>query len=235
MIDPRETILSRLMQAQSAPRPESRPARLPGTAHAADTDAVPINRFTAALERIGVTWELADSPVSARLVLGTALQADNITSVLTWDAAHLPAPGLLNTLNVLDIATVIPDLRAAPPRLRPQDPDNRGDLLRTIGAIEVGLVAAAAGFADTGALALSAGAGRPLLSACLPRRAIVLLPVRQIFASVAHWLAHARRPRNDAILTFMTGPSQSLDLELIRAAGIHGPRLVHVVLVGESA
>lgn len=194
-----------------------------------------MNQFTAALERIGVTWELADSPVSARLHLVTALQANDVTGVLTWDAAHLPSPGLLNTLNVLDIATIIPDLLAAPPRLRPQDPDNRSDLLRTVGAMEVGVVAAAAGFADTGALALLGGPGRPLLSACLPRRNIVLLRVSQIFASVANWLAHSRRPYNDAVLTLLTGPSQSFDLELIRAVGIHGPRLVHVVLVGESS
>ena len=234
MNDARDAILSRLRQAQPAPRPAP-PSTLPGLTGAVDADASLTDRFTAALERVGVTWELADSPVSARLHLVTALQADNVKRVLTWDGAHLPSPGLLDTLNILDIETLIPDLRAAPPRRRTQDPDRRGDLLRALGAVDVGVVAAAAGFADTGTLAVAGGAGRPLLSAFLPRRVVVLLSLGRIFPSVARWLAGDNPVRRNAMLTFMTGPSQSLDLELIRAAGIHGPRLVHVVLVGESS
>lgn len=235
MNNARDAILAQLAQANPQP-PQSTPQTpLPGLARLADTDATPTDRLTAALERIGATWELTDSPVSARLLLATALQADNVTRVLTWDEAHLPSPGLLDTLNVLGIETMIPDLRAAPLRLRPQDLDSRGDLLQVAAGVEVGVVAAEVGFADTGALAVRGGAGRPLLSAFLPRRVVVLLPVSQIFPSVSRWLARKNPLRNDAVLTFLSGPSQSLDLELIRAAGIHGPRLVHVVLIGGSA
>lgn len=227
----RDAILSRLTHVPQQPRRAEQRVALPALTRAADADATPIARFRAALERTGVTWELADSPVSARLYLATALQADAITRVLTWDAAQLPVPGLLDTMSVLGIETTVPDLRAAQPRLRPQDPDSRGDLLRSVVAAEVGIVAAEAGFADTGALALWGGKGRPLLAACLPRRIVVLLPASKIFLSLSHWLTGGVN-MNTAILTFLTGPSQSLDLELIRAVGIHGPRQVHVVLVG---
>ncbi|MEZ4768496.1 MAG: LUD domain-containing protein [Caldilineales bacterium] len=230
MTDARDAILGRLRQIGSQP---PLPGLLPGLARLADGDAPLIDRFTAALERVGGTWELADSPVSARLHLVTALQAGNVTRVLTWQAQHLPSPGTLDTLNLLGIETLIPDLRAAAPRLRPQDVDSRGDLLQAAGAVEVGVVAASAGFADTGTLAVCGGAGRPLLSAFLPRRVIVLLPVGRLYPSAARWLARSGQPCDDAVVTFLSGPSQSLDLELIRAAGIHGPRYVHVVLVGE--
>ena len=227
----RDAILSRLThvpQQHASGRAQRCNA---GLTRAADADTTPIDRFASGWSGSDVTWELADSPVSARLYLATALQADAITGVLTWDAAQLPVPGLLDTMNVLAIETSIPDLRAAPPRLRPQDPDSRGDLLRSVVATEVGIVAAEAGFADTGALALWGGKGRPLLAACLPRRVVVLLPASNIFLSLSHWLTGGVNT-NSAILTFLTGPSQSLDLELIRAVGIHGPRQVHVVLVG---
>lgn len=235
MNDAREAILGRLTQAAPQPARPGPHAMLPGLARLADADATSLDRFSDALERVGVTWELADSPVSARLQLVIALQAGDVKRVLTWNGAHLPSPGLLDTLNILDIETLIPDLQAVPPRLRPLDPDHRGDLLRTLGAVDVGIVGAAAGFADTGTLAVGGGAGRPLLSAFLPRRLIVLLPVGRIFPSVAHWLAADDLVKRSAMLTFVTGPSQSLDLELIRAAGIHGPRQVHVVLVGEAS
>lgn len=228
MNDARAAILHRLTQAQ--PLRQAAPASVPGLARAADAGVSLLEQFTTALERVSVTWELADSPVSARLQLVLGLQASDIKQVLTWEAAHLPSPGLLNTLNVLGIETVVPDLRSAPLRRRPQDPDVRGDLVRAVGAAELGIVAAEAGLADTGALVMQGGRGRPLLAACLPRRLVVLLPVSQIFRSTAHWLTGAS-PGASAMLTFLTGPSQSLDLELIRAAGIHGPRLVHVVLI----
>ncbi len=233
MTTARNAILSRLTHVPQQSSRARQHVSLPVLTREADAATTPIEQFGAALERIGVTWEVADNPVSARLYLATALQADAITRVLTWDPAHLPAPGLLDTMNVLGIETTIPDLRAAPPRLRPQDPDSRGDLLRALAAVEVGIVAADAGFEDTGAIALRGGEGRPLLAVCLPRRVVVLLPASKVFPSLSHWPA-SETAQAGAVTTFLAGPSQSLDLELIRAAGIHGPRLVHVVLVGES-
>lgn len=233
MTAPRDAIFDRLAHVPPRPRQQVWRRSNPALVRTADAHATLLDRFTDALERVGTTWELADSPVSARLYLATALQADAVTGVLTWDVAQLPVPGLLDTMNVLGIETTIPDLRAAPPRLRAQDPDSRGDLLRALAAVEVGVVAADGGFADTGALALRGGKGRPLLAACLPRRVVVLLPVSGVFPALSYWSA-SDAAQTSAVVTFLTGPSQSLDLELIRAAGIHGPRLVHVVLVGEN-
>ena len=229
MNDAREAMLNRLRDA--APSQARQTVPLPPFARAADGDATLIDRFAAALERIGVTWEVTDTAVSARLYLVTSLQANAITRVLTWDAAQLPAPGLLDTMNVLGIETISPDLRAAPPRMRPQDPDSRGDLLRSVATIEVGIVAAEAGFADTGALVVRGGKQRPLLAAYIPRRVVVLLPASNIFPALSHWLANEAADTGE-VVTFLTGPSQSLDLELISAAGIHGPRQVHVVIIG---
>lgn len=227
MSNARSAILGRLRAA--APDARRPGLALPATTRHASRQASPVETLTAALDSLGVTWATADSPVSARLALVTALQAEKVSHVLTWRDDALPVPGIQETLNVLGIATTIPDLRAAAPRLRRQDPDTRRDLLRAVAAVEVGLIAAEAALASSGALIVRGGAGRPFLSAFLPRRLVVLLPASQIFPSVQDWRDAAPLPAEP--LTFVAGPSQSLDLELIPALGIHGPRRVHAVVV----
>lgn len=228
----RADILRRLDEA--APAHAARPrASLPPAQRRPERPLA--EALAAALDELGVTWEVADSPVSARLHLATALQSEAVRRVLTWKGEELPVPGIQETLNVLGIETTIPALRAVGRRLRPQDPDLRRDLLRAIAGVELGIVAAEAAWADTGSLVLRGGKGRPLLAALLPRRLIVLLPESRIVPSYQEW--QVSLPGDDAEgasappVTLLTGPSQSFDLELNSALGIHGPRRIHVVLV----
>lgn len=99
------------------------------------------------------------------------------------------------------------------------------------------LTGCAAGIAETGTLILDGGAAQG-------RRAITLLPdyhlcvifgsqVVETVPEALDVLAGAVHTRG-APLTFISGPSATSDIELIRVEGVHGPRTLEVLLVEDA-
>lgn len=116
--------------------------------------------------------------------------------------------------------------------------DSYSEPLRTetLDSVQGVLTGCALAIAETGTLVLDGGPAQG-------RRALTLLPDYHLCVVSAHqvvgsmpeaWdlLGESTRGRRP-LLTLVSGPSATSDIELIRVEGVHGPRTLDVILVGE--
>jgi L-lactate dehydrogenase complex protein LldG len=94
---------------------------------------------------------------------------------------------------------------------------------------ETTITSCAVGIAESGTIVLDAGQGQG-------RRAITLIPdhhvciirADQVVSSLEEGLERVMVTRP---LTFISGPSATSDIELVRVEGVHGPRKLEVLVV----
>lgn len=137
-----------------------------------------------------------------------------------WTAALPPAGDAEPVAGAPTGTTVRRDSADAP--LSPADLD----------ATAAVLTACRVAVAETGTLVLDGepDQGRRVLT-LLPDRHVVVVRAEQVVGSVPEAVRllaeHPERP-----LTWISGPSATSDIELVRVEGVHGPRDLRVVLVG---
>jgi L-lactate dehydrogenase complex protein LldG len=99
--------------------------------------------------------------------------------------------------------------------------------------------AAFAAIAETGTLALVSGRDNPTTLNFLPDNHVAVVfaedlvgDMESVFNKLRSAYGAGEAPRT---LNFITGPSRSADIEQTLLLGAHGPRRLHIVLVGGSA
>ena len=103
-------------------------------------------------------------------------------------------------------------------------------------ACDAGVTTAQWGIAETGTLVLESARELSRVVSLVPPIHVALLSARCICDSLGEALARVRQPGGGVashVITFITGPSRTSDIELTLVMGVHGPQTVHVLLMEE--
>lgn len=98
-----------------------------------------------------------------------------------------------------------------------------------------GLAFAFAGVAETGTLALTSGPANPTTLNFLPDNAIALVAAGDVVGDLEALWAKLRAAHPEGLsraVNLVTGPSRSADIEQTLLLGAHGPRTLHVIVIG---
>ena len=93
------------------------------------------------------------------------------------------------------------------------------------------------GIAETGTLCVLSGPDNPVTLNFLPDHHIVVVQASDIVGDMESLWAKLRTAQADAMprtVNMITGPSRSADIEQTLLLGAHGPRALHIVIVGEG-
>jgi L-lactate dehydrogenase complex protein LldG len=118
------------------------------------------------------------------------------------------------------------------------DAGERARLRTLIAAAELGLTGVDLAIAETGTLVLRSGAGRPRSTSLLPAYHVAVFGRAALVESLAQagvflelWHADGETGGQGAVISFITGPSRTADIELTLTRGVHGPKEVHAIFV----
>lgn len=104
----------------------------------------------------------------------------------------------------------------------------------SIAQADVGITAAWAGFADTGAVAIRSQAGERRATSLLPPTHICILREEDIYFTMdmtIEKMYEIIRSGSSSALTFIAGPSRTADIEKVLVTGVHGPKQLIVCVL----
>lgn len=104
-------------------------------------------------------------------------------------------------------------------------------------ADQVSVTGAEMGFAETGTLMLTSDATRPSTLNFLPENHIVVLRANKIAGGYEEGWRQLRQKGGGGFMprtvNMITGPSRTGDIEQTMQLGAHGPRRLHIIIVGD--
>ena len=230
----RDAILSRIRRSLDHNRPMlEREAALHTEPHPAGpflrSALTPIEQFTVELEALQGHVHTCDSPEAALHKVRDLLVSHEIDCVLHWDWDQLGLPGIADVLAELGIPSAESHLMGVADRV---------ERLQALEPVPLCLSGVDAAIAESGTLLVLSGPGRGRLASLLPPIHIAILPADRIVRSLpdAFGLLAARYGsafvQERSNITLISGPSRTADIEQSLTLGVHGPKELHVVIVG---
>ena len=130
--------------------------------------------------------------------------------------------------------------RGADPLLAGLPWERAGTLEMSTGRIDPAMLSsvshAFAGVAETGTLVLTSGADNPTSLNFLPDNHIVVIDAKDVAGDYESIWPRLREKFGEGLMprvvNLITGPSRSADIEQTLILGAHGPRRLHVIVVG---
>ena len=107
-----------------------------------------------------------------------------------------------------------------------------------LATVDAGVSWAAFGVAETGSVVLAARCPEDRLVSMLPRTHVVLLPqsalLSDLDAAAERFRAWTAAPVQQPYVSLVTGASRTSDIERVLTIGVHGPRVLHVIVLGDE-
>ena len=212
----REHILNKLRQRSDASLPfpsVTAPTHYQSMIPAIDPSPAALqDRFITEAQKAGCVVHLTNSPDAAIDAILDLIGDE--TRISSWDPTHIPLPGLAEALDKAKIKRV------------GQDAD-----------VRVGLSGVDAALAATGSLVVSSGEGRYRATSLLPPIHIAVVPTDQIVPDLESWWTAQKRTSLEQTqrysnIVVITGPSRTADIAMQLVMGMHGPKELHVILLG---
>lgn len=216
----REQFLSRVSSAlRSAQLPE-----VSGPTHAPNIvfDDL-VGRFVTEAEAVACEVTCAASASEVFATIKAVFERTGSSTFLCWDDVGDVAPGWVSWAQKEGYQRIDATVRT--------DPAHRRIDNARVGSAAIGITGADWGIAASGSVVLNHGPGRARSASLLVEHHVVLLPTARVVASLHEAMSRVgwESTSNTVVIT---GPSRTGDIESILTVGVHGPRHVHVVLVG---
>jgi L-lactate dehydrogenase complex protein LldG len=211
----RDQILNRLRAAQR-PFPNSKQPQdyLPVDVVADLSPAALKARFIREAEKVGCLVQQPATETQACETIVQLIGAGN--SVSSWRPEYIPLAGLETALEQASITQVAQDA-----------------------AVQVGLTGVDAALAATGSVVVLSGNGRYRAASLLPPIHIAVVRTTQIVANLETWWAEQRaqglvQTRQASNIVVISGPSRTADIAMQLVLGMHGPRVLHLILLDDE-
>lgn len=228
MSDDRAQVLAQIRIAlQTAHLPAARATMSPRVMSGAGERATLSENFRREVEPLGGVSYLAGNDGEAIEFVLKILRETDGQEFLAWDDSEIPLRGLGDVLRANGYTRQKIEMS--------NNATGRKNKLLELERASVGITGALAGIADTGTLALVSSSARPRLASLLPPTHIAILETARLLPHMAAFFAKYPEVTRDASnLVFITGPSRTADIELTLQRGVHGPKFLHVILVGNE-
>jgi L-lactate dehydrogenase complex protein LldG len=191
-----------------------------------------LERFGREFERVAGVFHRVRSAAQVPRIVRDIARAHDARELVAWDLGGLGVS--------LEAACQRDGIRlVAAPAAEPT-PADRTRHLEAAARARVGVTGVDFAVAETGTLVLVSGLGRPRSTSLLPEAHVAVFGREQLLESLEQvgvmleaLHADPARSMSGAVINFITGPSRTADIELTLTRGVHGPKTVHAIFIGE--